>query len=189
MSEIKKIKNSLLSCFPEEGLLKTDLRVIAASEVPETHKELLVHEVHMTATLEKYFGCKLALNIKKTRHEDDDYSRQLVLHAGKNGPALMASIIRIHLQFFGQEITKEIIEGKIPLGRILIENVIQRRVESIAYLRVKMGSKLRAMFEVDDQYNVTFGRLARIICENEPAVEMLEIIGPKVPQKTRTELG
>ena len=175
--------------FPEDGLLLSDLRIIAASEVPETHKELLVHEKHMTATLETYYGCKLALKIKKTRHDDDDYSRQLVLHAGKNGPGLMASIIRIQLQFFGKEVTSKIIEGKIPLGRILIENVVQRRVESIAYVRVKMDSKLQAMFEVDGQYNETFGRLARIICANEPAVEMLEIIGPKVSKKNYANFG
>ena len=172
--------SQLMAHFPEDGLRLSDMVIIPAADIPHRYRDLLVHNDHMTATLENHYNCQLALEICNVRQEGNNYSRKLLLHAGKGGLVVMVGIINIQLQFFGADIAGEIVAGKTPLGRILIENVVMRRIESLAYIRIKMNSCLHAMFEVDAHYNETFGRIARIICDHEPAVELLEIIPPNI---------
>lgn len=172
--------NDLAERFPGDGLRRSDMEVIPASEVPLPYHQLLVHNGHMTATLEAYHQCRLALGVRKVRHEGHDYSRKLVLRAGENGAVVMAGVMRIQLQVCGEKVSHEIVAGETPLGRILIENDVLRWIETEAYVSVTMNSQLRSMFEVDDRYNKTYGRIARIICDHEPAVELLEIVAPEL---------
>ena len=171
--------NGLAERFPGDGLRRSDMVVIPADEVPEPYHHLLVHNAHMTVTLERHHECRVALEIRKVRQEGNDYSRKLVLRAGDGGRVVMGGVMRIQLQYCSEKVVREIVEGEIPLGRILIENDVLRWIETEAYVRVTMNSQLQHMFEVDDEHKTAYGRIARIICDHEPAVELLEIVAPE----------
>ena len=71
------------------------------------------------------------------------------------------------------------LSGTTPLGRILIQNKVLRFIEPSAYLRILLTPRLRALFRARDEHDVTYGRIARIVCSDETAVELLEVVAPE----------
>ena len=72
----------------------------------------------------------------------------------------------------------EILQRQLPLGRVLIQNNVLRRIEPTAFLRVTPGPAMIQWFGLD-QATPTYGRLAMIHCDNQPAVELVEIVAPE----------
>ena len=93
---------------------------------------------------------------------------------------VLAGIMNIRWKHCDDTVRAHIAEGRRPLGRILVENEVLRWIESEAYLRVSLRrDAVRELFGVHGPELVTFGRLATIHCNNEPAVELLEIVAPE----------
>jgi hypothetical protein len=184
----------LLSLFPPEpdSAPGTDwesstaarLELIAGSEVPEPYATLLVHDHHMTAALEEHYGQNLSLELLAVRQRGEDYARKLLLRAGAGGPVALAGIMRFLLQHCGETVRREIVEGRRPLGRILVEYDVMRHVQSVAFLKVGLEGELGRLFgesasdATATRSGYTYGRLAVLFCNEEPAVELLEIVAP-----------
>jgi len=169
---------SLLDRFPQDGLSANDIRVVPAAEVPEPYRKLLVHHHHMTVTLEAYHGDKLRLAVLNRKRQGDDYARKLVLKAGPEDKVVLSGVMRFHLEQCQEDVRREILAESTPLGRILIEHRVLRWIKPHAYLRVRLNDELRETFKAAPQTDVTYGRVALIICHNCPAVELLEIVAP-----------
>ena len=72
----------------------------------------------------------------------------------------------------------EILSRRTPLGRILIEHNVLRRIEPTAYLRVVPGPAMMEWFGLAAPAPI-YGRLALIHCDGKAAVELLEIVAPE----------
>ena len=168
----------VLGQFPDPGIDLEQVEVVAAEDVPEAYGKLLVHTHHMTVTLEEKYRNPVTLEALKVRHEGDDYSRKLLLRSGDNGPIVLAGIMRFRLECVREAIRDSIIEGITPLGRILIENEVLRRIETVAFLRFPLGNSFGHLFGDDVEEEFTYGRIAIIYCDGEPAVELLELVQP-----------
>jgi hypothetical protein len=70
------------------------------------------------------------------------------------------------------------VEGKTPVGRILIQHNVLRRIEPTAFLRIRGGPAQMAWFGLSEPHTL-YGRLAFIHCDGKPAVELLEIVAPE----------
>jgi chorismate-pyruvate lyase len=66
-------------------------------------------------------------------------------------------------------------KGDTPLGRVLIEHNVLRRIELSSLLRIAPCPRLHAWFSTD---RPCYGRLAIIHCDEAPAVELLEVVAP-----------
>jgi hypothetical protein len=86
--------------------------------------------------------------------------------------------VRIRLEFCSPPVRAAIISGQTPLGRILIEQNVLRRIEPTAFLRILPGPAMMDWFGLTES-TATYGRLALIHCDNEPAIELLEIVAPE----------
>ena len=53
-----------------------------------------------------------------------------------------------------------------------------RRIEPTAFLRIVPGPAMMAWFGLAEP-TPTYGRLALIHCDDEPAIELLEIVAPE----------
>ena len=73
---------------------------------------------------------------------------------------------------------EEILSGQTPLGRILIEHNVLRRIEPTSFLRVMPGAAMMAWFGLAEA-RTTYGRQAPIHCDNKPAIELVEIVAPE----------
>ena len=90
---------------------------------------------------------------------------------------LMFGLVRVDFQYCSDEVRREIVAGQTPLGRVLIQHNVLRRIQPTAYLRLTPSSVMRKWFEIDGSQPV-YGRLALIHCDEKPAVELLEVVPP-----------
>lgn len=174
--------NDVLGLFPGSRLTIDAMSFVDAEDVPEPYASLLVHEHHMTVTLEEYHESPVHLEVLAVCHEGDDYARKLVLRAASpDGAVVMAGAMRFLLGNVDESLRSEIVAAKTPLGRLLIEHNVLRRIETRAFLKVSLRGSVGDLFADSMNREFTYGRIAVIFCNQEPAVELLEVVSPKVP--------
>lgn len=167
----------LLALFPSSDLLQS-YEYVLAQEVPKPYHQLLVHELHMTVTVEAHHGDLVDVKVLEHRLDDDSYARKILLSLQKTGRVVQFGLVRVHLNFCSAEVRAEILARQTPLGRILIQHNVLRRIEPTAFLRVLPGPAMRAWFGLEHA-TPTYGRLALIHCDGQPAIELLEIVTPE----------
>jgi hypothetical protein len=69
----------------------------------------------------------------------------------------------------------EILGEKTPFGRVLINHNVMRRIEPIQFVRVEPGPRQLAWFGLKEPQEL-YGRLAYIHCDEQPAVELFEVV-------------
>lgn len=171
---------SLLGDFPGEPLLGEEW--LEPGDVPSPAHELLVHHHHMTVTLEAHHGEPVRLVALERRHVGSVYSRKLLLKGATSGKVVLFGIARIHLDQVSSKVRELILEEKTPLGRLLIEQGVLRRVERTALLRYLAQEVDHERFGLGAEYpspTWMYGRLALLYCDGKPAIELLEVVRPE----------
>jgi chorismate-pyruvate lyase len=169
--------HDLLRLFPPTGELP-EYETVPADEVPQPYHGLLVHNHHMTVTVEAYHGSLVDVRILARRQDDDSYARKILLTLQKTGRVVQFGIMRVRLRYTSPEVRAEIVAGRTPLGRILIQHNVLRRIQPTAYVHVIPGSAMMEWFSLE-RTQPTYGRLAYIYCDGKPAVELLEVVAPE----------
>lgn len=168
---------SLFSLFPPDDYL-ANYEEVPADKVPQPYHKLLVHEHHMTVTVEKHHGGLVDVKVLREHLDNDSYARKILLATKKDGKVVQFGLMRFHFKYCSDKVRQEILAKKTPLGRILIQNNVLRRIEPTAFLRIVPGPKMMEWFGLDKP-TPTYGRLAVIHCNEQPAVELLEIVIPE----------
>jgi chorismate-pyruvate lyase len=168
----------LLDLFPTEALKLEEMEIVEPEEVPQPYSHLLVHEHHMTVTLEEYHETKVHLVVQARSHSEGVYCRRLALTAGRNGKVVLTGVIRFHMTRCSEAVRQQVLEERTPLGKILMEHCSLRRIRPHAYLRVQLSPQLRSLLGIHDGGSCTYGRTAIISCQQRPVVELLEVVAP-----------
>ncbi len=137
----------------------------------------------MTVTVEAHHGGLVDVRVLERRHVADQYGRKILLTLQGTGRVVQFGIMRINLDCCEPDVRAEIVAGQTPLGRILIQHNVLRRIEPTAFLRVVPGKAMMNWFGLD-RPQPTYGRLAIIHCNGRPAVELLEVVVPENVAKT-----
>ncbi|MDB5305960.1 MAG: hypothetical protein JWO38_162 [Gemmataceae bacterium] len=162
--------------LPESGD-RPAAAVVPADEVPEPYRQLLVHTHHMTVTVEKYYGSPVDVKVLASRRNGNEYARKILLALQDNGKVVQFGLVRINLGVCSEPVRNAIVEGKTPLGRVLIQHDMLRRIEPTAFLRVRLSPTMAEWFGSAPGAE-TYGRLGVIYTGDRPAVEVLEILAP-----------
>jgi hypothetical protein len=171
--ELKK----LTDLFPTGQPLIANAEHVASALVPEPYQALLVHNSHMTVTMEQYHQSPVDVKILARSREDDIYSRKSLLLKSGTDEVVQLGIVRFDLNYVTPAVRQEILLGEVPLGRILINHNVLRHIDLGAVLRITPGPDLARIFRIETG-RVTYGRLATIFCNQKPAVDLLEISAP-----------
>jgi chorismate-pyruvate lyase len=157
---------------------RPDAVEVSADDVPEPYHKLLVHRHHMTVTVERFYGSPVDVRVLGCRRTGHEYARKILL-ALKNDPARVVQfgLVRINLGACTEPVRNSIVEGKTPLGRVLIQHNMLRRIEPLTFLRVTLSPKMAEWFRVP-AVSETYGRVGVIYTGDRPAVEVLEILAP-----------
>ena len=150
---------------------------VAADEVPEPYHHLLVHTHHMTITVERYYRSSVDVRVMQCNRVGNEYARKILLRTQDTGRVVQFGLVRINLGVCPEPVRNEIVEGKTPLGRVLIQHNMLRRIEPVAFLRVTLSPVMAEWFGVEEG-STTYGRLGVIYTGDRPAVEVLEILTP-----------
>jgi len=169
--------HTLLSLFPGTTSLP-EYAEVPAAEVPSPYRELLVHPHHMTVTVERHHRSLVNVRVLETYRQGQWYARKILLVTKKTNRVVQFGIMRINLDLCSAAVRKAILREDTPLGRILIQNNVLRRIEPIAFLHLTPDKAMMEWFGLEEPAP-TYGRLAIIHCDHRPAVELLEVVAPE----------
>jgi len=169
--------DQLYALFPDSPDRSTAVEV-PAEDVPQPYHRLLVHTHHMTVTVERFYDTPVDVRMLTCRRTGNEYARKIRLTL-KDDPkrVVQFGLVRINLGVCPDPVRNAIVEGKTPLGRVLIQHDMLRRIEPIAFLRVTLSPTIAEWFHVPPGAE-TYGRLGVIYTGDRPAVEVLEILAP-----------
>jgi len=168
---------TLADLFPPADDLPPAFEQIDPAEVPEPYHGLLVHQHHMTVTVEAYHGDKVDVRVLDRCRQRQVYARKILLELHKSRRVVQFGIVRVDLNVLAPPVREAIVSERTPFGRVLIQHGVLRRIEPTAFLRLQSGPAQMAWFGLD-QPRPLYGRLALIHCNGRAAVELLEVVAP-----------
>jgi hypothetical protein len=166
--------HDLFAQFPPADDLPT-VTPLPPDQVPPPFHGLLVHQHHMTVTVEAYHSDRVDVCVLNRRIGASHYSRKIVLELQKSRKRVLFGIVRVNLDYCSVPVCAAILSERIPFGRVLIEHNVLRRIEPTAYLRIELGLRQLAWFNLTEPRPL-YGRLAFIHCDEQPAVELFEVV-------------
>ncbi|GEM_PF-257090 len=149
--------------------------VVGIDELPDSYRRLLAHDRHMTATLRERFGGELTLHVLAHRTDGLVYRRCIELALARTGAVVEIGVIRLDTAALDHATRAAVLEGRRPLGDILVGSGVLTRVDVRWYLRFVRGDGLVRSLAGRSALPV-YGRLATIHCNGSPALELLEIV-------------
>ena len=169
----------LCSLFPEPAGEPLYLRAehIAREATPEPYHRMLVHEHHMTITMESFHDCSVDVEVVDSKFDGDLYCRKILLRKHGTETNVQFGIVRFNFAFVTDSVREEIESESIPLGRVLIQHNILRHIDLGAIVKFEAGPGLSRYLQMEVGEE-TFGRMATIFCNGAPAVDLLEISRP-----------
>jgi hypothetical protein len=169
----------LVSMFPEpEGQpLYLKAEHVAKEATPEPYRQMLVHEHHMTVTMESFHHCAVEVIVIDSRFENELYLRRSLLRKSGTDKFVQLGYVRFNFEYVTACVRKEILDGITPLGRVLIQHNVLRHVDLGAIIRFTAGPGLAKTLHMTEG-QITYGRMATIFCNGSPAIDLLEISSP-----------
>ncbi len=150
-----------------------DVEVVERTLVPAPFSQLLVHNEHMTTTLEAFHHAALQLMVLRHEQDADSYRRMILLHRTDSQAVVEFGIVRIHLACLDAQVREEILRRERPLGEILIRHNVLRRIEPKWFVRFDSKSAVAAYFP---RHEGLYGRIGIIHYDGHPAIELLEVV-------------
>lgn len=178
MNPLRELQE-LVNLFPEPANheLYQTAEHVAKEATPEPYRGMLVHEHHMTISMEEYHRCSVNVEVMSSRFENELYLRKIRLFKSGTTTPVQFGLVRFNFEYVTDKVRSEILSEKIPLGRVLIQHNVFRHVDLGAILRFKAGPGLADYLQMNEGQE-TFGRLATIFCNGSPAIDLLEIASP-----------
>jgi chorismate-pyruvate lyase len=153
---------------------------VAAGIMPGYARALLSHNDHMTVTMEDFHGSPVDVEVLDVKLSGDHYASKILLRRQADGRVVQFGIVRLDFRYVSDEVRQEIESRQTPLGKVLIEHNVLRQVQLVGLWKIAPGDDLRRLFGiVEPEVPLgVYGRTALIYCDEEPAVELLEIASP-----------
>jgi chorismate-pyruvate lyase len=170
--------DELIELFYSEPSQLGVFELCSSDDCPNVYRQLLAHNAHMTVTVERRHGELVDVEVLRDSIVSHYYQREILLRKKSNSAVVQHGIVRLNLNTIDEEVGREILAKKIPLGRVLIEHNVMRQVQLSALWKVTCGPRLAGLFAVPAS-TVTYGRTAMIFLDDEPAIELLEIVAPE----------
>jgi chorismate-pyruvate lyase len=168
---------SLIDLFPSGLTLIERFEHVPSASVPEPYRSMLVHNHHMTIAMESYHRSPVEVRVLDRKLVGDNYCRKIVLLKQGTNQVVQFGLVRFDLRTVSEAVREEILGERIPLGRVLINHEVHRQVDLGAVLRITAGPELAECLQMP-RHAQTYGRLATIFCNGQPAVDLLEITAP-----------
>jgi hypothetical protein len=175
LSSPREALDSLCEWFYEDRLSAEGCEPVSPSDMPQASRDLLIHHEHMTLQLQAYHRRPIELRVLHHRTDGNLYVRNVELVLAGTDHVVEFGIVRLDLDFVAKDVREAILARKRPLGDILIEHDVLRRIEPRWYFRFEQDSPIAAHFGPDHDGDV-YGRLGTIYCEEQPAIELLEVV-------------
>lgn len=154
--------------FPES------IDIVYAKDMPEPYRTLLVHDRHMTVTLEEFWHSPVKVHVIDCREESALYTRKISL-SNQSGTPVEYGAVQIDLDCCSDDVRKQILARDTPLGRILIENNIMTHINCRLYFRLTPTPEIMLAYGLDNNEPL-YGRFATVEFDSQPAMILMEVM-------------
>jgi hypothetical protein len=127
----------------------------------------------MTVTVEKHHGEKVDVKILEQLKGDKAYARKILLVTQNSKRVVQFGLVRIHLDYCSQDVRDEILAGNTPLGRILINHNVLRRIEPTNYLRIIPGPAMMEWFAKKRMRGIVDGSIVVTLDQTRDAMRLM----------------
>ena len=149
--------------------------VVQPNEIPQPADALLVHHEHMTEVLHRRYKKPVDVAVLDEHLDGERYTRKVRLNPVGGGPVVEWGVVRLDFKFMDGEVRDEILAKRSPLGAILIRHNVHRRIKPRWFMRFPARGPTLSWFG-DAGTEPLYGRIGTIYCDDEPAIELLEIV-------------
>lgn len=151
---------------------------ISPEQIPQPHRDLLVHDSDMTSTLENFHGESIHLEVLHTDIKHGVLHREVVLLLDSSNRPVEYGAIEIQLDVFPEPWRTEITAGKRPLGALLNASGIAYTSQPAGFFRLPPDDFLiRALNLPSPSDPVLFGRRNTLRKVEGPVLaEIVEIL-------------
>jgi chorismate-pyruvate lyase len=178
ISQQAKLLDPLAEFYSESGLPLPSAVEVDGAWVPEPYRSLLVHQHDMTPTLEAAYQQRIHLRLLKRIVSGDVVLRQVVLVLDSDEQPVEFGAIRIQLKQLSAEARPRILEGRLPLGRVLQDSGIEHSSRPVAYFHFEPDPQICAALNLKSAQRL-YGRRNRLfIPSGEVLAEVVEILPP-----------
>jgi chorismate-pyruvate lyase len=166
----------LARCY--EGLPTPHLTVVEPKQMPSPYRELLVHDGTMTQMLEGFLGQRLALRVLAQERTGSSLWRQVVLTESVGGRPVELGAIRIDLTCFDERAMALVLEGRVPLGRLLEDSRLEYTSRPECFFSTEADAPMSEALAVAGAQRL-FGRWNRLLGQGERVLaEVVELLPP-----------
>lgn len=175
--------HSLANLFYSDQAELGQFDEVDATQLPDVYQKLLAHDNHMTVTVEAHHQSPVDVVVLDRNVTSTHYARKIVLCRQSDHEVVQFGLMRVNFAHLQPDVRKAIEQEDTPLGRILIDHNVLRSVQLVSLYRVTPGHDLKHFFGIETVKGaapvIAYGRTAIIFCNEEPAVELLEIVVPE----------
>jgi hypothetical protein len=156
---------------------KPEVVVVQPDEIPYPQDQLLVHHAHMTEVLQRHHGAPVNVHVLEEHNGGPLYTRKISLTpVGRDDKVVEWGIVRLDFRYMAAEVRDEILAKKLPLGAVLIKHDVLRRIKPRWFIRCPSTGPLLRLFGRPSTPEEAYGRIGTIYCNDEPAIELIEIV-------------
>lgn len=169
--------NALLALFYSQPTDACTAARVSRDSVPAPYDRLLVHEDHMTVTVESFHDSLVDVQVLAEKKTDNFYARKILLTRQSDDAVVQFGIVRLNRNLLPTSARDAIEAGNVPLGRILIEQGLLRHVQLLDIWKCDTHGEVQKLLQLDAP-TTTYGRTAIIHIDSQPVIELLEIVTP-----------
>lgn len=169
--------------YAQAGNPLPQIEAVAPDDLPEPYRSLLVHDSDMTSTLEKFHDEKIHLEVFRRQRVQDTFFREVILLL-ESGTPVEFGAIKIDLSLFDPVPQQLILEGRLPLGRILQDCNIPYISRPQAFLKLKSDPFINTVLRLAGSHDLYGRRNSLFDSEERPMAEIVEILPPNAPRGT-----
>jgi hypothetical protein len=154
--------------------------------MPSPPRELLVHQKHMTRTLNAHYGVPVDVHVMERHRDGDLYSRKIFLTPRESQPVVEYGLVRLDFRYMPAQRPRHHSPGARAAG--LDPDQQQHPPPHSAALVSEIPRRQHdpQLVQLHNGNEDLFGRLGTIYCNGEPAIELVEIVTAVPPQSPQS---
>lgn len=160
------------------GLELPEIQSENGAEIPQPYRSLLVHNDDMTPTLKRFYQQTIHITVLRRHKENGFYFREVVLVLDDTFDRIEFGAIKIDLNCFQAEVTKEILRERLPLGHILAVHGVEHTSEPTAFLKIQSDDLISEALHLSRSQTLYGRRNTLWTPERKPLAEIVEILPP-----------
>jgi chorismate-pyruvate lyase len=151
------------------------LELVNGNQMPEPYKSLLVHQRHMTVTLEKYWQTLTELHVVDLWEHHPYYTRRIYLTTRDSQRPVEYGLVQLDFNACSEQIQQAIRARQIPLGRILKQNDVPTEINCRSYFKIIPSQANIEAFDLNSD-GPMYGRYADVEFDGKHAMILIEVM-------------